>query len=73
MEQEEIALVCKWAVNISEDYGVPILRVLELYKSMRKFKGMDEVKNDIEIGFVEGAENERLISERTWDKKGYKG
>ena len=65
MEQKEIAPVCKWAVNISEEYGVPILRVLELYKSMRKFKGMDEVKNDIEAGFMEGAKNERLISGRT--------
>lgn len=54
MEQKEIAPICKWAANISEEYGVPILRVLELYKRMRKFKDMESVKNDIESGFVEG-------------------
>lgn len=54
MTQDEMVGVAKWAVDVAEEYRVPISTVTELYKAIRKSHSMEETKNIIEKGFIQG-------------------
>ena len=53
MQKEEIAPICKWAVDVSEEYKVPVSTVTELYKVLRESHSVEKTKNIIEKGFIE--------------------
>ena len=60
MTQDEIGQVSDWAVKVSEEYGISVSRVTQLFKAVNKNFGADETRNIIEKGFIlaRGEENE---------------
>ncbi|HHX62322.1 MAG TPA: hypothetical protein GX707_16665 [Epulopiscium sp.] len=51
MGQEEIGQVVDWAVMASDEYGITITKLMQVYKAMRKHHGDIETRNLIEKGF----------------------
>ena len=61
---DEIYKIAIWASDVAEEYGVPVTKINELVDELSKSHRIDEVKNIIEKGFIEGVENERRNVER---------
>lgn len=60
MKLEDIGPISAWAVKVSEEYGISVSRVTQLFKAVNKNFGADETRNIIEKGFIlaRGEENE---------------
>ena len=51
MTNEEMVSAVKWSVDVADEYRVPVSKVMQLYRAIRKHHGDIETRNLIEKGF----------------------